>query len=53
MAEPKDVSKKHFYISIVKSLIRASSGWALLIGNIALAGFLLIVAEVFGIAEEL
>ena len=26
MAEPKDVSKKHFYISMVKSFVRATSG---------------------------
>jgi len=54
MAEPVDVSKKHFYISLVKSAIRiagcvvalATSSW----GWLAL-GFL--VAEILGIAEEL
>ena len=54
MAEPVDVSKKHFYISLVKSAVRitgcvvalatASWGWLAL-------GFL--VGEVLGIAEEL
>ncbi len=54
MAEPVDVSKKHFYISLVKSAVRiagcvvalvtASWGW-LAVG--------LIVAEILGIAEEL
>ena len=52
MAEPKDVSKKHFYISMVKSVVRATSGMALLSGNIPLAGILLIIAEVLGVAEE-
>ena len=51
--ENKDPSKKHFYISLVKSCVRAASGGALLGGNIPLAGFLLIAAEVLGVAEEL
>ena len=54
MAEPVDVSKKHFYISLVKSGVRiagcvvalATGSWAWLAG-----GFL--VAELLGIAEEL
>jgi hypothetical protein len=50
--ENKDPSKKHFYISLVKSVVRASSGVALLGGNISIAGFLLIIAEVLGVAEE-
>ena len=54
MAEPVDVSKKHFYISLVKSAVRitgcvvalatASWGWLAL-------GFL--VGEILGIVEEL
>jgi hypothetical protein len=51
--ENKDPSKKHFYISLVKSVVRASSGGALLVGNIPLAGLLLILAEILGVAEEL
>ena len=54
MAEPVDVSKKHFYTSLVKSAVRitgcvvalatASWGWLAL-------GFL--VGEILGIVEEL
>ena len=51
--ENKDPSKKHFSISLVKSCVRAASGGALLSGNVPLAGLLLILAEVLGVAEEL
>ena len=62
--EPKDVSKKHFYISLVKSGVRMASGAALMIGGyylgpsdwgfyIIIAGALLIAAEVLGVLEEL
>ena len=54
MAEPVDPSKKHFYISLVKSATRiagcvialATGAW----GGLALG---LLVAEVLGIVEEL
>jgi len=51
--EPVDPSRKHFYISLVKSYVRAMSGGALIGGNLVLAGVLLIAAEVLGVAEEL
>lgn len=51
--EPKDTSKKHFYISLVKSVIRIGAGGFLVFGNFAIAGLLLILAEILGIAEEL
>ena len=51
--EPKDTSKKHFYISMVKSAIRIGAGVFLMFGDLIVAGTLLIVAEVLGIAEEL
>jgi len=53
MAEPVDPSKKHFYISIVKSIIRMFAGLALLWGLWQLSGILFIAAEVLGILEEL
>ena len=53
MAEPVDVSKKHFYISLVKSGVRIGAGVALLMGSFLWAGILLIGAEVLGIVEEL
>ena len=53
MAEPVDVSKKHFYISLVKSAVRIVAGVFLVMGNLVLAGFFLIAAEGLGILEEL
>ena len=51
--EPKDPSKKHFYISLVKSAVRIIAGVFLVMGNVVLAGFFLIAAEGLGILEEL
>jgi|TARA_B110000240_G_scaffold186280_1_gene222724 hypothetical protein len=53
MAEPLDVSKKHFYISLAKSAVRIAAGAVLITGNFVVAGALLIAAEVLGILEEL
>jgi hypothetical protein len=44
---------KHKYISFVKSGFRILAGIALCFGEFAIAGGLLIVAELLGIAEEL
>ena len=44
---------KHKYISFVKSGFRILAGITLCFGEFAIAGGLLIVAEVLGIAEEL
>ena len=51
--EPKDPSKKHFYISIIKSVVRIVAGVYLFYGNYAVAGSLFIAAEVLGVIEEL
>jgi hypothetical protein len=51
--QPKDTSKGHFYVSLAKSAIRIAAGVALLNGEIAYAGFLLIGAELLGVVEEL
>ena len=51
--QPKDTSKGHFYVSIVKSIIRIGAGGCLIQGNLLFAGFLLIFAEVLGVVEEL
>ena len=45
--------KWHLRISILKSLLRFGAGFYLIIGNIVMAGVLVIVAEVLGILEEL
>ena len=51
--QPKDTSKGHFYVSIVKSIIRIGAGCWLMQGNLLMAGVCLILAEVFGIFEEI
>ncbi len=51
--QPKDTSKGHFYVSLVKSAIRIVAGVCLITGNILMAGICLIFAEVLGIVEEL
>ena len=51
--QPKDTSKGHFYVSLVKSVLRIVAGGSLLYGMIWLAGLLLILAEVLGIVEEI
>ena len=51
--QPKDTSRGHFYVSLVKSIVRIGAGACLIIGNIVFAGFLLIFAELLGIVEEL
>lgn len=51
--QPKDPSKWHFRISIVKSGIRIAAGFRLIQGDLLGAGVLLIVAELLGVAEEL
>ena len=52
--QPKDTSKGHFYVSLVKSAVRVAAGIALIWPqNIILAGALIIAAEILGIAEEL
>jgi hypothetical protein len=51
--QPKDTSKGHFYVSLVKSVIRIGAGASLMSGLIWFAGFLLIFAEILGIVEEL
>ena len=58
--QPKDTSKGHFYVSLVKSVVRIAAGIALISAGMPLehayilvAGSLLIAAEILGIAEEI
>lgn len=51
--QPKDTSKGHFYVSLVKSFVRIGAGGCLIAGDLFFAGFLLIFAEALGIIEEL
>jgi hypothetical protein len=51
--QPKDTSKGHFYVSIVKSAVRIAAGAALIMGSLVVCGVLIILAEILGIVEEL
>lgn len=51
--QPKDTSRGHFYVSLVKSGFRIGAGIALVRGALVTAGALFILAEVLGIVEEL
>ena len=60
--QPKDTSKGHFYVSLVKSFLRIAAGITLVLaGNqplllgswLMVAGGLFIAAEILGIVEEL
>ena len=52
--QPKESkSNRHFINSLIKSVVRIAAGVALITGYIWYAGYCLIVAEIFGIVEEL
>ena len=51
--QPKDTSKGHFYVSLIKSFARIGAGVFLVQGNLLLAGAFLIAAEFLGIVEEI
>lgn len=51
--QPKDTSRGHFYVSLVKSAIRIVAGACLIGGNLLMAGVCLIMAEVLGVVEEI
>ena len=53
--QPKDPSNGHFYISIVKSIVRIGAGTCLLLTDdpiLRMAGLFFIVAEILGVLEE-
>jgi hypothetical protein len=52
--QPRDTSRGHFYVSMIKSATRIAAGIALVWPqSLILAGMFLIAAEVLGIVEEL
>jgi len=54
MAQKKESKTNwHFSLSIIKSVVRVMAGITLLNDQIVFAGALLIVAELFGILEEI
>lgn len=50
--QPKDTSKGHFWVSMVKSAVRMVAGFWLISGNLLMAGVCIIFAEILGIVEE-
>lgn len=51
--QPKDTSRGHFYVSLIKSALRVVAGLALTQGLLFEAGAFLIAAEILGVVEEL
>jgi len=51
--QPKDTSRGHFYVSIIKSFVRIFAGMALINNSFIIAGVSFIIAELLGIVEEL
>jgi hypothetical protein len=51
--QPKDTSRRHFYASMIKSIVRFGACAALYTGDYATAAIMLFTAEVIGIGEEL
>ena len=51
--QPKDTSKGHFYVSVCKSAVRIAAGVALIMGSFVVCGWLIILAEILGIVEEI
>lgn len=51
--QPKDTSRGHFYVSVCKSAVRIAAGSALIMGSFAVCGWLIILAEILGIVEEI
>lgn len=49
----KDPGNGHFWVSMVKSVLRIAAGYFLITGLLPLSGLLFIIAEVLGIVEEL
>lgn len=43
----------HFYVSMIKSIVRISAGGALAMNHLVSAGIMLIIAEIIGIIEEI
>lgn len=52
--QPKEsTNDSHFVSSMVKSFFRLLAGIVLLFGHMEAAGLLIVIAELFGIKEEL
>ena len=51
--QPQDPSKKHFVVSMIKSVFRIGACYPLAKGDLLLAASLLAIAEALGIYEEI
>ena len=51
--QPKDPSKNHFNVSMIKSAVRILAFLFLIYGSFIMAGLLVIAAEILGVVEEL
>ena len=51
--QSRDPSRRHFYASMIKSIVRLGACAALYTGDYATAAIMLFTAEMIGIAEEL
>ena len=51
--QPKDPSKNHFNVSMIKSAVRIFAFLFLMTGSFIIAGALLILAEILGVIEEI
>lgn len=47
-----NTSNNHFIVSAIKSGLRIAAGFTLVFGNLAGAGWLLVIAEILGVVEE-
>jgi hypothetical protein len=51
--QPKESkSKKHFYTSIIKSLLRLFGCWYLALGDLGGTAVIFAIAEILGVVEE-
>ena len=51
--QPRDTSRGHLYVSLVKSALRVIAGAMFIQGSMILGGAFLIAAEALGVVEEL
>jgi len=49
----KDPGRGHFWVSMIKSVLRIAAGIGLIFGSLTFCGIMLILAEALGILEEL
>jgi hypothetical protein len=53
MQEKESKTNWHFNVSLFKSCLRICAGAAIIMGDLVSGGVVLIIAEIFGVIEEL